>query len=120
MKFRLWTKSHTKSTMAAIALPIALFAGWMALDNEPETLQAEAVPASVPSRPLVAPLSSSWTKSDYKAMRAANAACEAISDDYTYEACVVGDFTLTTGKLLTSEGYEYDDAGSVVLGGKMD
>lgn len=67
-----------------------------------------------------APKTPSWTKHDKKVMKAANKACKKITDDVTYEFCVIGAFHLndadsSSRRVITVEDYTYGKGGKIVL-----
>lgn len=61
-----------------------------------------------------------WSKHEKKVMRQANKTCSAITDDVTWEFCVVGAFHLgdaddKTRRVLTVDDYKINNDGVIVL-----
>jgi hypothetical protein len=54
-------------------------------------------------------------KADRAAMSRANDTCWAITDDSTFENCVIGAFVLDRGRAVTDADYTYNSAGRIVL-----
>jgi hypothetical protein len=56
-----------------------------------------------------------WSAVDREVLKLSNKSCDPVSDDVTYEDCVIGDFVLTQEKLVTLDDYTYDDNGYIVF-----
>jgi hypothetical protein len=55
-------------------------------------------------------------KADKAAAKVANKVCAPVTDDYSFEACFVGEFAQQTGRILTGSDYEIADNGVKLTG----
>ena len=54
-------------------------------------------------------------KAQDAAMRKANVVCDSVAEDVQYENCVIGEYVLTTGRVLRPRDYKVSDSGVVTL-----
>jgi hypothetical protein len=72
---------------------------------------AALLSVAAPAQAATAP-----TKADRAAVKVANRICAPVTDDYAFEACVIGEFAQQTGRILTYRDYAID--GKVKLTGR--
>lgn len=98
---------------AVASVPVGILTA-PAAHAETPTVTAQAAPAATASS------TPRWSKHDKKVMKAANKTCRKITDDVTWEFCVVGAFHLgdadsKTRRVLTVDDYKINNKGQIVL-----
>lgn len=71
--------------------------------------------AGIASTANAATTTSAPTKADKVAMVASNKVCAPVTDDYGYEACVLGEFVQRTGRMYVGGDYSYKADGTIKL-----